>query len=125
MTYLGSTALSGRSVCELRFARHLDPPPLPFFLSPTSHSSPPRSLRSGSAADTRGTAFVVYEDIYDAKHAVEHLAGFNVCGRYLVVLYYAPKKAEKRRDLAKEKAELDALKKKYGLAADGDDESLE
>ena len=32
--------------------------------------------------DTRGTAFVVYEDIYDAKAAVDHLSGFNVGGKY-------------------------------------------
>jgi pre-mRNA branch site protein p14 len=31
---------------------------------------------------------VVYEDIYDAKNACDHLSGFNVGGRYLVVLYY-------------------------------------
>ena len=31
--------------------------------------------------DTRGTAFVVYEDIYDAKTAVDHLSGFNVGGK--------------------------------------------
>ena len=31
---------------------------------------------------------MVYEDIFDAKNACEHLSGFNVCGRYLVVLYY-------------------------------------
>eukprot|EP00967_Tisochrysis_lutea_P034388 scaffold41038_cov18-Tisochrysis_lutea.AAC.1 len=43
-----------------------------------------RQVRLGSAPDTRGTAFVVYEDIYDAKNAVDHLSGFNVCGRYLV-----------------------------------------
>ena len=30
----------------------------------------------------------MYEDIYDAKAAVDHLSGFNVCGRYLIVLYY-------------------------------------
>ena len=35
----------------------------------------------GNAPDTRGTAFVVYEDIYDAKNALEHLSGFNVLGR--------------------------------------------
>ncbi len=40
--------------------------------------------------DTRGTAFVVYEDIYDAKAAVDHLSGFNVGGRYLVVLVSSP-----------------------------------
>ncbi|CAM9755434.1 unnamed protein product [Chrysoparadoxa australica] len=47
-----------------------------------------RQIRLGDKSDTRGTAFVVYEDIYDAKAAVDHLSGFNVCGRYLVVLYY-------------------------------------
>jgi pre-mRNA branch site protein p14 len=35
----------------------------------------------GSEATTRGTAFVVYEDIYDAKNACQHLSGFNVKGR--------------------------------------------
>ena len=45
-------------------------------------------MRSGETKETRGTAFVVYEDIYDAKDAVEHLSGFNVGGRYLVVLYF-------------------------------------
>ena len=39
-------------------------------------------------SETRGTAFVVYEDIYDAKDALDHLSGFNVGGRYLVVLYF-------------------------------------
>ena len=45
-------------------------------------------IRVGDKPDTRGTAFVVYDDIYDAKNAVDHLSGFNVCGRYLIVLYY-------------------------------------
>ena len=55
-----------------------------------------RQIRLGNAQDTRGTAFVVYEDIYDAKAAVDHLSGFNVCGRYLVVLYYQQTKMQKR-----------------------------
>ena len=42
----------------------------------------------GIAGDKKGTAFVVYEDIYDAKNAVDHLQGFNVANRYLIVLYY-------------------------------------
>jgi hypothetical protein len=50
-------------------------------------------IRRGSAKDTKGTAFVVYEDIFDAKTACEHLSGFNVAGRYLVVLYYQQSKA--------------------------------
>ena len=47
-----------------------------------------RFIHSGETKETKGTAFVVYEDIYDAKDAVEHLSGFNVGGRYLVVLYF-------------------------------------
>ena len=42
----------------------------------------------GNTPETRGTAYVVYEDIFDAKNACDHLSGFNVCNRYLVVLYY-------------------------------------
>jgi pre-mRNA branch site protein p14 len=47
---------------------------------------------SGNANDTRGTAYVAFEDIFDAKNACDHLSGFNVCNRYLVVLYYQPTK---------------------------------
>ena len=50
----------------------------------------------GVGKDTRGTAFVVYEDIYDAKMAVEHLSGFNVANRYLIVLYYNPARQTKK-----------------------------
>ena len=75
----------------------------------------------GATAATKGTAFVVYEDIYDAKNAVEHLSGFNVCGRYLIVLYYQPKRAAEKREIEKEKAELEALKKKYGVGTDAED----
>jgi len=51
-------------------------------------------IRLGDRQDTRGTAFVVYDDIYDAKSAVDHLSGFNVCGRYLIVLYYQVRNLE-------------------------------
>jgi RNA recognition motif. (a.k.a. RRM, RBD, or RNP domain) len=47
--------------------------------------------RRGNGKDTRGTAYVVYEDIYDAKAAADHLSGFNVNNRYLICLYYSPK----------------------------------
>ena len=46
----------------------------------------------GNTNETRGTAYVVYEDIFDAKNACDHLSGFNVCNRYLIVLYYQPNK---------------------------------
>uniref|UniRef100_A0A7S2RCH7 RRM domain-containing protein n=1 Tax=Eucampia antarctica TaxID=49252 RepID=A0A7S2RCH7_9STRA len=68
-------------------------------------------IRLGDRKDTRGTAFVVYEDIYDAKSAVDHLSGFNVGGRYLVVLYYQPAKFEKKKDAEDKKKELDELRK--------------
>merc|ERR1719421_1645050 len=74
-----------------------------------------RQIRLGNASDTRGTAFVVYEDIYDAKNAVDHLSGFNVCGRYLVVLYYAAAKMAKRRETEKQRADIERLKKQYGV----------
>ncbi|KAJ2472025.1 Splicing factor 3B subunit 6 [Coemansia sp. RSA 2322] len=40
-----------------------------------------RQIRIGTEQKTRGTAFVVYEDIYDSKEACDHLQGFNVMGR--------------------------------------------
>ena len=49
---------------------------------------PIRQIRKGVSGKTKGTAFVVYEDIYDAKNAVDHLSGFNVAGKYLTWLYY-------------------------------------
>ena len=49
-----------------------------------------RQIRVGNTPETRGTAFVVYEDIFDAKNACDHLSGFNVCNRWvsLVEKYY-------------------------------------
>ncbi|KAL7438084.1 hypothetical protein ACHAXM_006039 [Skeletonema potamos] len=61
--------------------------------------------------DTKGTAFVVYEDIYDAKRAVDHLSGFNVGGRYLVVMYYQPAKFERRANAEEKKKELEELRR--------------
>ena len=48
-----------------------------------------RQIRVGNTPETRGTAFVVYEDIFDAKNACDHLSGFNVCNRWvrLCILY--------------------------------------
>ena len=51
---------------------------------------------SGTSKETRGTAYVVYDDIYDAKTACDHLSGFNVANRYLIVLYYNPQRHTKK-----------------------------
>lgn len=75
-----------------------------------------RQIRVGNTAETKGTAYVVYEDIFDAKNACDHLSGFNVCGRYLVVLYYQANRAFKKIDQDKKQAELDKMKAKYGLS---------
>ena len=72
-----------------------------------------RQIRIGNRPDTRGTAFVVYEDIYDAKNAVDHLSGFNVCGRYLIVVYLQAARMQKRTEsLEQKRAELEALRKR-------------
>lgn len=58
----------------------------------TLHSSPVAKhtdsihsqVRQGIANATKGTAFVVYEDVMDAKQACDKLNGFNFQNRYLV-----------------------------------------
>ena len=65
----------------------------------------------GNRPDTRGTAFVVYEDIYDAKNAVDHLSGFNVCNRYLVVLYYQMSKMRRRQDNKRKREDIEDMQR--------------
>uniref|UniRef100_A0A1B0CPZ4 Splicing factor 3B subunit 6 n=2 Tax=Phlebotominae TaxID=7198 RepID=A0A1B0CPZ4_LUTLO len=77
-----------------------------------------RQIRVGNTPETRGTAFVVFEDIFDAKNACDHLSGFNVCNRYLVVLYYQSTKAFKRVDVDKKQEELEKMKTKYNISTD-------
>ncbi|GAB1297277.1 Splicing factor 3B subunit 6 [Apodemus speciosus] len=83
-------------------------------------SSPrkPVGLREGNTPETRGTAYVVYEDIFDAKNACDHLSGFNVCNRYLVVLYYNANRAFQKMDTKKKEEQLKLLKEKYGINTD-------
>jgi len=76
---------------------------------------PIRQIRLGDRPDTRGTAFVIFEDIFDAKTAVDHLSGFCVAGRYLVVLYYKPAQMKAKANAAKQEAELANLRKEYGM----------
>merc|ERR1711964_904678 len=58
---------------------------------------PIRQIRQGIANNTKGTAFVVYEDVMDAKQACDKLNGFNFQNRYLVVLYHQPDKSSIER----------------------------
>eukprot|EP00053_Salpingoeca_punica_P002781 m.39457 g.39457 ORF g.39457 m.39457 type:complete len:122 (+) comp11778_c0_seq1:141-506(+) len=74
-----------------------------------------RQIRVGTKPDTKGTAFVVYEDIFEAKNACEHMSGFNVGGRYIVCLYYQPQRAFAKIDQTKKKEEIEEMKAKYGV----------
>ncbi|XP_073998508.1 splicing factor 3B subunit 6-like [Rhodnius prolixus] len=75
-----------------------------------------RQIRIGNQKLTKGTGFVVYEDIFDAMNAVEHLSGFNVCNNYLVLTYYQPNKASKNdKSLEQRKTQIEELKVKYNL----------
>ncbi|KAH0482824.1 MAG: hypothetical protein KVP17_002001 [Porospora cf. gigantea B] len=73
-----------------------------------------QQIRKGAAADTKGTAFVVFDDAFDAKSAVDNLSGFNVAGRYLIVLYYNPERVREKKEKQRQKDELDALRKRTG-----------
>ncbi|KAI0529571.1 hypothetical protein KFK09_002123 [Dendrobium nobile] len=81
-----------------------------------------RFARSGSGLARRPAAppLFVYEDIYDAKTAVDHLSGFNVANRYLIVLYYQQSKISKKVDLKKKEDELARMQEKYGISTSKD-----
>eukprot|EP00877_Chromochloris_zofingiensis_P013221 jgi/Chrzof1/8152/UNPLg00199.t1 len=70
---------------------------------------------SGSSKDTRGTAYVVYDDIYDAKQACDHLSGFNVQNRYLIVLYYNPTRQNKKLGLKEQEEQVKKMQEQYGV----------
>uniref|UniRef100_A0A7S0X1R3 RRM domain-containing protein n=1 Tax=Chlamydomonas leiostraca TaxID=1034604 RepID=A0A7S0X1R3_9CHLO len=76
---------------------------------------PIRQVRVGTSKETRGTAYVVYEDIYDAKAACDHLSGFNVANRYLIVLYYNPQRMGKKVSTKEQEEQLRNLQTKYGV----------
>jgi len=74
-----------------------------------------RQIRIGTAKETRGTAYVVYDDIYDAKTACDHLSGFNVANRYLIVLYYRASTMGKKVGLKDKEDELRKMQTKHGV----------
>ncbi|KAI1000701.1 hypothetical protein K3495_g7499 [Podosphaera aphanis] len=77
---------------------------------------PIRQIRQGIANNTKGTAFVVYEDVMDSKMACDKLNGFNFQNRYLVVLYHQPDKMTRsKEDLETRKDNLEQLKKQHDI----------
>ncbi|KAI8812613.1 hypothetical protein BJ742DRAFT_747027 [Cladochytrium replicatum] len=92
---------------------------LPFKITAEEMYDFVRKIRVGNVQDTRGTAFVVYEDIFDAKAACDHLSGFNITGRYLIVLYYNTSKVvNRKKDTETKEQEIDEMKRKYGIVDD-------
>jgi pre-mRNA branch site protein p14 len=95
-----------------------------------------RQIRIGNESKTKGTAFVVFDDVMDvstslfyliisnphgffeAKNALDHLNGFHLQERYIVVLYHMPAKqdaAAAKAELARREEELAALKQKHDI----------
>lgn len=99
-----------------------------------------RQIRIGNEQKTKGTAFVVFDDVMDvgivsgtgsltleltkhpqAKNALDHLNGFHLQERYIVVLYHMPAKqdaAAAKADLARREEELAQLKQKHNIGDD-------
>ncbi|RJE25945.1 hypothetical protein PHISCL_01714 [Aspergillus sclerotialis] len=71
---------------------------------------PIRQIRQGIANNSKGTAFVVYEDVHDAKQACDKLNGFNFQNRYLV-----EKMLRSKEDLAERQENLERLKQQHGI----------
>ncbi|KAJ5815334.1 hypothetical protein N7474_007111 [Penicillium riverlandense] len=69
-----------------------------------------RQIRQGIANNSKGTAFVVYEDVHDAKQACDKLNGFNFQNRYL-----PEKMARSKEDLAERQENLERLKQQHGI----------
>ncbi len=67
-----------------------------------------RQIRIGNTEDTLGQAFVIYEDIYDAKKALDRLAGSKIGkGRFLGVQYYDPEHAAKVQERKRKRKEVE------------------
>lgn len=76
-----------------------------------------RQIRMGNGKETKGTAFVIYMNLAEAKAAMEALTGFNVEQRYLSVLYFHPSKKKAALDLEKKRQEIEELRQQYNMLA--------
>lgn len=74
-----------------------------------------RQIRIGNTPQTRGTAYVVFEEIGDAKSALTNLNGFHLQERYIIVLYHDPGKISGRGTLSQREEELMRAKQQYGM----------
>ncbi|CCF52823.1 hypothetical protein NDA18_002788 [Ustilago nuda] len=77
-----------------------------------------RQIRLGDGPKTKGTAYVVYEEMADAKRASDHLNGFHLNERYIVLLFHMPARLAAKADLARREAELAELKALHDITDD-------
>ena len=74
-----------------------------------------RQVRMGDTQQTKGTAFVVYEDIFDARNAQGQLSGYNLKNRYLVVNFHQEKKRATKLSLEEQQEELRQMQRAAGV----------
>ncbi|KAH7034998.1 uncharacterized protein B0I36DRAFT_360450 [Microdochium trichocladiopsis] len=76
-----------------------------------------RQIRQGISVDSRGTAYVVFWNVMDAKNALDKLNGFNFQNRYLVVLWHQPEKTlrSKTDEISMRREQLAQLKQQHGI----------
>ncbi|SPO25348.1 related to RNA-binding protein (RRM superfamily) [Ustilago trichophora] len=74
-----------------------------------------RQIRLGDGPKTKGTAYVVYEEMADAKRASDNLNGFHLNERYIVVLFHMPARLAAKADLARREEELAELKALHNI----------
>ncbi|XP_044923412.1 splicing factor 3B subunit 6-like [Mustela lutreola] len=79
---------------------------------------PIHQTQVGNTPKTRGTAYVIYGGMFDAKNACDNPSGFNVYNRYLVVLYYNANRTFQKMNTKKKEEQLKILKEKYGINTD-------
>lgn len=74
-----------------------------------------RQIRLGDSPQTRGTAYVVFEETGDARNALTHLNGFHLQERYIVVLYHMPSRLAGKGTIAQREEELQRVKQQHGI----------
>lgn len=70
-------------------------------------------MQSGKSnnLEARGKAFVVYEDIFDAKTALDALTGYNFMGRYLQITFHKQSRVVKKVDIETKRKQVEELRK--------------
>ena len=70
-----------------------------------------REGREDARASAPAPALTASPAAAAAQNACEHLSGYSVGNRYLIVTYHQPAKAQKAQDARKKEMEVEALRK--------------